>query len=69
MEDGEPEKTCTTYFDLIEVVGSNGKYQRNVFLIFCVLWFVSGMLLMGTSFLYMNPSFDCEGSLDQIKQC
>ena len=46
-----------TYFDLIEKVESAGPYQRNIFLVFLVIWFVSGVLSLGTSFLFMNYTF------------
>ena len=49
-----------TYFDLISKVGSKGTYQTKVFLIFAMNWAVAAFLLLGTSFLFMNPKFDCE---------
>ena len=51
-----------TYFDLICKVGNKGKYQTIVFFIFCLNWFLGGFLLLGTSFLFMNEEFDCEGT-------
>ena len=51
-----------TYFDLIEKVGSNGKYQKILLVIFALIWYVTGNLLLSTAFLYLNPSFDCSGS-------
>lgn len=58
-----------TYFDLINLVGSKGKYQTAVFLIFCLNWFLAGILLLGTSFLFMSPDFDCEGTRKEIEEC
>ena len=51
-----------TYFDLISKVGNKGKYQTIIFLVFCADWFVTGFLLLGTSFLFMNPDFKCNGT-------
>lgn len=46
---------------LIEKVGSKGKYQKIVLLIFCLVWYVTGTILLGTGFIFLNPSFDCPG--------
>ena len=54
--------TPKTYFDLIDKVGSKGKYQRNIFIIVMINWFVGAFILLGTSFLYLNPQFDCESN-------
>ena len=43
-----------TYFELMEKVGTKGPYQRNVFLIFFLNWFITGLLIMQTGFLFMN---------------
>lgn len=64
-----PLEIPNTYFDLIKKVGSKGQYQTVVFFIFCLNWFTAGFLLLGTSFLFMNPTFDCEGTPSEIKQC
>lgn len=57
----EREELPKTYFDLMEMVGSKGPYQRNVFLIFCLNWFIAGVLIMQTGFLFLNHEFDCSG--------
>lgn len=57
------------YFSLIERVGSQGKYQKIVFLIMAVNWFVAAILLMGTSFLYLTPDLDCEDPSLSSEQC
>lgn len=54
-----PTSPPTTYFDLIEKVGAEGKYQIIVMLISSLAWFVTGILLLGTGFIYYNPAFDC----------
>ncbi len=41
-------------------VGTKGKYQYLLTFIFTLTWYVTGVLLLGTSFTYSNPSFDCE---------
>lgn len=48
-----------TYFDLIEKVGSTGKYQRNMFYIFMLVYLVTGTVLMSTSFVFMNDQYIC----------
>ena len=48
------------YFALVEKVGAEGNYQFRVFLILLLNWFVSTMLLMGTSLLYLNPPLVCD---------
>jgi len=49
------------YFQLIEKVGANGKYQKILTVIFALIWYVTGIVLMSTAFLFLNPSFDCTG--------
>ena len=49
-----------TKFGLIEKVGSKGKYQRMMLIIFCGVWGVTGMALMGTSFFFVDTSFKCQ---------
>ena len=40
-------------------VGSDGKYQYLLSFIFLLVWYVTGALLLSTSFIYLNPTFDC----------
>ncbi len=63
------EAEPSDYFSLIETVGSNGKYQKIVFLIMSVNWFVAALLLMGTSFLYLAPPLQCDDSSLSVEQC
>lgn len=49
-----------TYFDLIEKVGHSGKYQLRMLLIFLIMWFVTGIILLSTAFLFRSRSFDCK---------
>ena len=53
------EEMPKNYFALIEKVGSHGNYQKLLFVMFALNWFVSAMLLMGTSLLYLNPPIVC----------
>ena len=69
MEEQQALEAPKTYFDLIAKVGSKGPYQRNIFLIFAFNWWVSAFLLLGTSFLFMNPEFDCEAHGIQTDNC
>ena len=56
---------ATTYFDLMEIVGTKGPYQTYLFFIMFLLWLITSLLVMGTSFLFLNPKFDCDSmSLD-----
>ena len=63
------DENPSNYFSLIEKVGTNGKYQKIVFLIMTVNWFVAALLLMGTSFLYLTPPLKCEDSTLNAQQC
>jgi hypothetical protein len=41
-------------------VGTKGIYQWILTFLFALAWFVTGSLLLSTSFIYLNPTFDCE---------
>jgi hypothetical protein len=43
-----------TKFDLIDRVGSKGKYQVTLLIIFCGVRAITGMALMGTPFYFLN---------------
>lgn len=53
------EQRPNTYFNLIEKVGDSGKYQSVMLFIFLINWFVTGIILLSTAFLFRNRSFDC----------
>jgi len=59
VENAENLPRPKNYFELMEKVGTKGPYQRNIFIIFSLNWFISGMILLGTSFLFMNRKFGC----------
>ena len=52
-------KRPVTKFELIDKVGSKGKYQRMLLIIFCAIWGITGMALMGTGFFFLGDSFKC----------
>jgi MFS family permease len=41
-------------------VGSEGKYQKRLLLVLGLSWFVTGIILLSTGFLFRSPSFDCQ---------
>jgi hypothetical protein len=43
------------------MVGSNGKYQKMSLVIWCVLWLITGSILLGTPFFMLNQPYQCEG--------
>ncbi len=53
------KKSPTSYFDLMEKVGSQGRYQKCSFILFLLLWLLTSLFIMGTSFLFFNPKLDC----------
>jgi hypothetical protein len=54
-EEGDKDKLVKTYLDLIEKVGSKGKYQYILTFISGFANFVTGVVLMSTSFIFNNP--------------
>ena len=53
MEDDLPKSTN----DLLNKIGGAGNYQRNILVIFCFIWLVTGSILLGTPFIFLNSSF------------
>ena len=53
----------------MQKVGVDGPYQRNVFLIFCLNWFVTGLLIYQNAFLFQTYSFDCENRGLAVTDC
>ena len=58
-----------TYFDLVERVGTKGKYQKTVFFIFALNWLIAGFIVMQPVFLFLDPPFDCKGNGLLTKNC
>ena len=54
MNDPESEDTC---FVLMEKVGTSGKYQFLSLVLWCSVWFVTGLVLLGTPFLVYDPPY------------
>lgn len=54
------QKVPKTYFDLVETVGHSGKYQFRMLLVFLIMWFVTGIILLSTAFLFRFRSLDCK---------
>jgi OCT family organic cation transporter-like MFS transporter 4/5 len=55
----------------MEKIGDSGKYQKCMLLVFSLSWFVTGIILLSTAFLFRSPSFDCKahGLLISEKYC
>lgn len=49
-----------TYFQLVEKVGAEGKYQFKILIIFLLVWFFIGTTLVNVKFLFEGNSFSCE---------
>ena len=49
----------------MEKVGGGGRYQRLLMIYMCLLFVDIAYLLLGPSYIYMNPTFRCQG-IDKI---
>ncbi len=58
--DGSKQQLPETYLDLIEKVGGKGKYQYIYTVIQAFSYYVTGIVLMSTAFIFYNPEFDCQ---------
>lgn len=47
--------------EAIELAGNEGKYQKWLIVLFSLLWIEINFFLVGPSYIYMNPSFQCRG--------
>jgi hypothetical protein len=47
------------FFILLERVGTKGKYQRHIFILFFGLWFITAFLILGVAFLLLPTHFIC----------
>ena len=45
------------FFILLERVGTKGKYQRHIFILFFALWFITAFLILGVAFLLLPAHF------------
>lgn len=57
--EGSSQQLPETYLDLIEKVGGKGKYQYIYVAIQAFSYYITGIVLMSTAFIFYNPSFDC----------
>lgn len=48
----------------IEIVGDRGKYQKTLLVLFILVYLELGLMLLGSTFIYMNPTYDCPNITD-----
>lgn len=46
----------------MELVGSDGRYQKVSMALWCILWLSTGTILLGTPFFMNNPPYICDGT-------
>ena len=49
-----------TYLNLIQKVGTEGKYQKQMVIVFSLNWFITGVILLSNIFLFRNRLYDCQ---------
>jgi|LakMenEpi03Aug12_release.lakeMendotaPanAssembly.Ray.scaffolds.fasta_scaffold1108559_1 hypothetical protein len=47
----------------MEYVGAYGRYQKISMVIWCIMWLVTGTILLGTPFFMYNPPYSCKGHI------
>lgn len=47
-------------------VGSRGRYQLFVVVFLCLLWVDICYMLLGPSYIFMNPTFICHSTGDRV---
>ena len=45
----------------LTLVDDRGRYQKIIVAIFVLIYIELGLILLGSSFVYMNPIYECEG--------
>lgn len=45
----------------LTLVDDRGRYQKILVAIFVLIYIELGLILLGSSFVYMNPIYECEG--------
>lgn len=45
--------------EALDKVGGGGRYQRFLMLFMCLFWVDVAYMLLGPSYIYMNPTFKC----------
>jgi hypothetical protein len=59
MEEGKPQPQHT-YFQLIDKVGSRGRYQHIVIAIFCLITLLTGAMSLGSPYYFaVAPYVNC----------
>ncbi len=48
----------------LNTVGDRGRYQYILLFIFIAIYTELSLILLGSSFIYMNPIFDCPDAID-----
>lgn len=51
----------TKYFDLVERIGSAGRYQWVLYLLTMAVFFEVGIVLNSPAYFFNNPAYDCRG--------
>ena len=52
----------------LKSVDDRGKYQVLLLVLFVVIYLELGLILLGSSFVYMNPIFECDGIKDPTEE-
>jgi hypothetical protein len=47
-------------------VGNAGRYQKIVLVYLCIYWIGILYMLLGPSYIYMNPTFICASTGDRV---
>ena len=58
-QDEIPVLNEESYFELLNRVGSGGKYQWLIYIIALCTFLQVGLISFNEPFLFMNPTFDC----------
>ena len=45
----------------VEAIGDRGRYQKILLGYFLLIYIELGLMLIGSTFIFMNPSFNCPG--------
>jgi hypothetical protein len=48
----------------VEAIGNRGKYQKVLLAFFILVYMELGLMLIGSTFVFMNPQFQCPGMDD-----
>lgn len=48
----------------VEAIGNKGRYQKILFAFLIIVYMELGLMLIGSTFVFMNPQFECPGIKD-----